>query len=128
MESGKSQTKAGGESKSGATRDVSSSAYRVRQRAQAVHVADECFCRLARRQRTSASATEQSRRTNAVPWALLSDTGSATVPAMAPALMLAACRLLASTGRSDFGPGALAGVERAVRAMRGGGVDRTFRA
>jgi hypothetical protein len=41
---------------------------------------------------------------------------------MAAALMLATSRLLASTGRPDgpeFGRGALAGVERAFRALRG---------
>lgn len=35
---------------------------------------------------------------------------------MAAALMLATSRLLASTGRHEFGRGALAGVERAFRA------------
>ena len=50
----------------------------------------------------------------------LSDTGSAAVRGMAAALMLATSRLLASTGRPDgpeFGRGALAGVERAFRAV-----------
>ena len=48
----------------------------------------------------------------------LSHTGSATAGGMAAALMLATSRLLARTGRPEFGRGALAGVERGFRAKR----------
>jgi hypothetical protein len=54
-----------------------------------------------------------------VTWLRLSDTGSATAGGVAAALMLATSRLLASTGRPKFGRGALAGVERAFRALQG---------
>ena len=49
----------------------------------------------------------------------MSDTGSAIAgddSGMAAALMLATSGLVASTGRPEFGRGALAGVERAFRA------------
>jgi hypothetical protein len=50
------------------------------------------------------------------------DTGSATVHGMAAALMLAASRPLANTGRHEFGRGALACVERAFRAQSGAAI------
>jgi hypothetical protein len=59
-----------------------------------------------------------------VPWLVVSDTGSATAGAIAAPLMLATSRLLASTGRPEFGRGALAGVERAFRAQGGVRMDR----
>ena len=51
--------------------------------------------------------------------AVVSDTGSATAGGVAAALMLATSRLLASTGRPQFGRGSPAGVERASRARCG---------
>ena len=45
------------------------------------------------------------------------DTARATAGGMAAPLMLATSRLLASTGRREFGRRALAGVERAFRAL-----------